>query len=76
MLETLIPLVLNKSVEIILGLLLEKFWAWVLKDNNCQRLNQFLKMQILALYLDWVLLKTPLKYLPESTQENNSGISG
>ncbi|BAY12670.1 hypothetical protein [Calothrix sp. NIES-2098] len=71
MLETLIPLVINKSVEIILGLLLEKFWAWVLKDNNYQRLNQFLKIQILTLYLDWVLLKTPIKYLPESAPENN-----
>ncbi|MBD2197044.1 MULTISPECIES: hypothetical protein [Calothrix] len=75
MLETLIPLVINKSVEIILGLLLEKFWAWVLKDNNYQRLNQFLKMQVLALYLNWVLLKKPLKYLPESVQESNSEIN-
>jgi hypothetical protein len=72
MLEILIPLVLNKSAGIILGLLLEKFWAWVLKDDNYQRLKQFLKMQVLALYLDWLLLKTPLKSLPESTQEDDS----
>jgi hypothetical protein len=63
-------------VEIILGLLLEKFWAWVLKDKNFQRLKRSLKMQVLLLYLDWILVKTPLKYLPESAQENNSETSG
>ena len=57
MLETII----NKSVEIILGLLLEKFWEWVLKERNLKRLNLLLKKQILFIYFHWVLLKTPLK---------------
>ncbi|WP_341527124.1 hypothetical protein WKK05_32145 [Nostoc sp. UHCC 0302] len=71
MLETLIPLLLNKSVEVIFGLLLEKFWTWVLKDDNFKRLNHFLKMQILVLYLDWILLKTSPKFLPKSPQDDD-----
>jgi hypothetical protein len=62
MLETLIPQILNKSLEVILTLLLEKLLTWLLKDKNCQRLNQFIKIQILVIYLDWVLLKTPLNH--------------
>jgi hypothetical protein len=61
MLETLINQILNKSLEVILTLLLEKLLTWLLKDKNCQGLNQFIKMQILVIYLNWVLLKTPLK---------------
>lgn len=71
MLETLIPLVINKSIEVILGLLLKKIWAWLLRDESFQRLNHFLKMQILVLYLDWILLKTSLKSLPEPAKEND-----
>ncbi|MEH2259214.1 MAG: hypothetical protein V7K40_25080 [Nostoc sp.] len=76
MLETLIPLVINKSIEVILKLLLEKIWAWLLTDKSFQRLNHFLKMQIFVLYLDWILLKTSLKSLPELAKENNSDTSG
>ena len=76
MLETLIPLVINKSIEVILKLLLEKIWAWLLTDKNFQRLNHFLKMQIFVLYLDLILLKTSLKFLPEPAKENNSDTSG
>ncbi|WP_375471765.1 hypothetical protein [uncultured Nostoc sp.] len=75
MLETLIPLVINKSIEVILKLLLEKIWAWLLTDKSFQRLNHFLKMQIFVLYLDWILLKTSLKSLPELAKENNSDTS-
>ncbi len=76
MLETLIPLVINKSIEVILKLLLEKIWAWLLTDKSFQRLNYFLKMQIFVLYLDWILLKTSLKSLPELAKESNSDTSG
>lgn len=69
MLEILIPLVVNKSFEIVVGILLEKFCKWVLSDANLNSLNKFLKIQILVLYLDWVLRKTPLKSLPEESQE-------
>ncbi|OKH41214.1 hypothetical protein FACHB389_06025 [Nostoc calcicola FACHB-389] len=69
MLETLIPLVVNKSVEVIVGILLEKFCKWVLSDANIKSANNFLKMQILVLYLDWVLRKISLKYLPEKSQK-------
>ncbi|WP_375500874.1 hypothetical protein [uncultured Nostoc sp.] len=76
MLETLIPLVINKSIEVILKLLLEKIWAWLLTDKSFQRFNHFLKMQIFVLYLDWILLNTSLKSLPELAKKNNSDTSG
>ncbi|AVH70300.1 hypothetical protein [Nostoc sp. 'Lobaria pulmonaria (5183) cyanobiont'] len=76
MLETLISLVINKSIEVILKLLLEKVWVWLLTDKSFQRLNHFLKMQIFVLYLDWILLKTSLKSLPELAKESNSDTSG
>lgn len=69
MLETLIPLVINKSVEVVVGILLEKFCKWVLSDANIKCGSNFLKMQILVVYLDWVLRKTPLKSLPQESQE-------
>ncbi|WP_341527100.1 hypothetical protein WKK05_32010 [Nostoc sp. UHCC 0302] len=68
MLETLIPLVINKSVEVVIGILLEKFCKWVLSDANIKNADNFLKMQILVLYLDWVLRKTTLKSLPQESQ--------
>ncbi|MEA5551868.1 hypothetical protein VB713_13025 [Anabaena cylindrica UHCC 0172] len=74
MLETLIPQLLNKSLEVILTLLLEKLWKWVLNDENSQNLNNYLKTQILVLYIDWVLLKTPLNPVTKDTankQPNN-----
>ena len=70
MVENLVLLALEKSGEIVLGMLLEKFWKWVLSDRNSKRLSRFMKMQILILYLDWVLLKTPLKSLPDRGEEN------
>jgi hypothetical protein len=69
MVENLVLLALEKSGEIILGMLLEKLWKWVVRDRNLQRASSFLKMQILILYLDWVLLKTPLKSLPDRREE-------
>jgi hypothetical protein len=69
MVENLVLLALEKSGEIVLGVLLEKFWKWVLSDRNLQRASSFLKMQILLLYLDWVLLKTPLKSLPDQRED-------
>jgi hypothetical protein len=69
MVENLVLLALEKSGEIVLGVLLKKFWKWVLSDRNLQRASSFLKMQILLLYLDWVLLKTPLKSLPDQREE-------
>ncbi|MBD2691480.1 hypothetical protein [Anabaena catenula] len=67
MLETLIPQLLNKSLEVILTLLLEKLWKWLLKDENSQNLNNYLKTQILVLYIDWILLKTPLNPVTQDT---------
>ncbi len=48
---------------------LEKLLEQVLTERNLQRADNFLKMQILILYLDWVLLKTPLKSLPAPREE-------
>lgn len=64
MVESLIYLTLRKSAEVILGLLLKKFWEWAFSDRNLKHTNNYLKMRVLILYLDWVLLKTPLKSLP------------
>lgn len=61
---------LEKSGEIVLGVLLEKFWKWVLSDRNTKRLSRFMKLQILILYLDWVLLKTPLKSIHDEQEDN------
>ncbi len=69
MVENLVVLALEKSAEIVLGMLLEKLWKWVLSDRNLQRASNFLKMQILILYLDWVLLKTSLKPLQDEREE-------
>ncbi|HEY9672001.1 MAG TPA: hypothetical protein V6D11_11185 [Waterburya sp.] len=69
MVENLVVLAVEKSAEIVLGMLLEKFWKWLLSDRNLQRASNFLKMQIFILYLDWVLLKTPLKSLPDQREE-------
>jgi hypothetical protein len=69
MVENLVFLALEKSAEIVLGVLLEKFWVWVLSDRNLQRVSNFVKLQILILYLDWLLLKTPLKSLPDPREE-------
>ncbi|AFZ02710.1 hypothetical protein [Calothrix sp. PCC 6303] len=71
MLETLIPLLLYKSAEIILGLLLEKIWTWVLSDAHFKRNRKLLKMKLLVLYLDWILLKTSLKSIPEYPKDSN-----
>lgn len=72
MVENLVILALEKSIGIVLSILLKKFWEWVLNDSNIKRASNLLKMQILILYLDWVLLKTPLKELPEREKENLS----
>jgi hypothetical protein len=48
---------------------LEKLLEKVLTEHNIKRASYFLKMQILILYLDWVLLKTPLKSLPAPREE-------
>jgi hypothetical protein len=69
MVENLLVLALEKSAEIVLVLLIEKFWKWVLCDRNLQRVSNFVKLQILILYLDWVLLKTPLRSLPDPREE-------
>ena len=76
MLETLISLIVNKSVEVVVGILLEKFSKGVLSDTNIKSANNFLKMQILVLYLDWILLKTSLKPLPKGSEEKDEEIGG
>ncbi|MGB5897690.1 MAG: hypothetical protein WBG66_05785 [Geitlerinemataceae cyanobacterium] len=53
----LFVLILDKSSEIVLGILLAKFWQWVLRDAHLQGTARFVKLQILVLYLDWVLQK-------------------
>jgi hypothetical protein len=66
LINTILLLLLEKSGEIILELLLEKLWQWVLSERNLKHLLNSLKLQILLLYLDWVLLKSPIKSLPNT----------
>lgn len=47
----------EKTLEIAIGKLIEK----LLSDSNVKQVKNFLKLQILLLFLDWVLLKTPLE---------------
>lgn len=54
--DAIILWVIQTSAEVALGILIEK----LLSDANTKRASKFLKYQILALYLDWVLLQTPL----------------
>jgi hypothetical protein len=63
MVESFVYLTLRKSAEVVLGLLLKKLWEWAFSDRNLKCSSNYLKMQLLILYLDWVLLKTPLKSL-------------
>ena len=70
MVESFVYLTLRKSAEVVLGLLLKKFWEWALSDRNLKRSSNYLKMRLLILYLDWVLLKTPLKSLPPHSEED------
>lgn len=57
----LITSILNESGKIILAIFLTK----LLSDKNLERFSHFVKLQILVLYLDWVLQKTPVRKPPE-----------
>ena len=52
MVESFVYLTLRKSAEVILGLLLKKLWEWALSDRNLKHSSNYLKMQLLILYLD------------------------
>ncbi|MGB3694599.1 MAG: hypothetical protein WA865_04330 [Spirulinaceae cyanobacterium] len=54
---------LTKSGEIILEQLLTKFWQWVLSETNIKQLILSCKLQILVIYLDWLLERTPVEKL-------------
>ena len=53
-----LSVVVHKSAEIVLELLLKKFWQRVLADENLKRLSTAIKLKILVLYLDWLLHKS------------------
>ncbi|BAY49831.1 hypothetical protein SAMD00079811_74600 [Scytonema sp. HK-05] len=48
--------VIQTSAEVALGIFIEK----LLSDANRKRASKLLKHQVLVVYLNWVLLKTPL----------------
>ena len=68
MLETLFSMALEKSLEILIALLLEKFWKWILNNSNLTSTN--FKNQIILLYLHWILHKTPLISPPKELHED------
>jgi hypothetical protein len=43
---------------------LDKFLDRILSDRNLKHLDKALKLQVLVLYLDWLLQKTALQDLP------------
>lgn len=47
----------------------EKLLDKMLSDDNLKRLASTVKIQILVLYLDWLLQKTPFRELPEQPEE-------
>ena len=53
-----LSVVVQKSAEIVLELLLKKFWQRALADENLKRLSTAIKLKILVLYLDWLLHKS------------------
>ena len=53
-----LSVVVQKSGEIVMELLLKKFWEWLLRDENLKRLSTAIKLKILVLYLDWLLHKS------------------
>ncbi len=72
LINAILLLLLEKSGEIVLTLLLERLWKWVLSDRNLKQLLNSLKLSILVLYLDWVLLKSSMKDLPEQQEDENN----
>ncbi len=69
MLETLIPIFIYKSTEIIFGLLLEKSWKWILKDTHIQAANNFLKMRIIILYINWLMQQISVESMLEKSHQ-------
>jgi hypothetical protein len=55
-----ILVVLQKSGEILLELVLAKFLEWVLKEDRLNRVTIALKLKILVFVLNWLLQNTRL----------------
>lgn len=51
---------------------LDKLLDKILSAHNLKRLTTALKLQILVLYLDWLLKKTPLPDLPPQLRKPDS----
>lgn len=60
----LLPII-QKSGEILLDFLVTKLLEWLLSDENLKQLTAVLKLQMLILYLDWILQKTEPRELSE-----------
>lgn len=71
LINAILLLLLQKSGEVALALLLESLWKRVLSDRNLKQRLKSLKLSILVLYLDWVLLKSSMKDLPEQQEDEN-----
>lgn len=65
MLEILTAVILEKSAEIVLGLLLEKFCKWILSETNTKHASKLIKTKIIRLYFHWLFLQSSFKALPE-----------
>lgn len=58
-------LILSKSSETFLEVVLKKFWEWVLSDDNLKQLTRYFKLKMLVLYLDWLLQQNLDEKLPK-----------
>ncbi|MBD2104723.1 hypothetical protein [Leptolyngbya sp. FACHB-261] len=65
-LSVVLPWLLRRSAETVLDKLLDELFS----EENLSGLTQFLKLQLLVLYLDWLLQKSPVKKLPEQRKSH------
>jgi hypothetical protein len=72
LINAILLLLLQKSGEVVLALLLESLWKRFLSKQNLKQPLNSLKLSILVLYLDWVLLKSSMKDLPEQQEDENN----
>ena len=68
----IILLVTIKSTEILVDVLLTRFWTWLLSDENLNKLLVSLKPQLLIIYLKFLLKNNPVNKLPNEDEEKNS----
>lgn len=65
----IVLLVATKSVEIVVELLLTKFWQRILSEERLYELITTLKLRIFILYLQKLLANNPPNILPQNDEQ-------